>query len=142
MNAQRRGLLPSTVLPSGTPEQPSSSARTDNITNPLSRTSHACDRCRHMRTKCTGDERCSKCVMDNTICTYGDRKRERNKKDILESRDRIRDLEIQVFDLVNALRTTCASPNFPSAEFPWLSELLAKVRNPYLLQMHANQFTC
>lgn len=44
------------------------------------RISHACDRCRMMRTKCSGGEQCSKCIKDNANCVYGDRKRERNKK--------------------------------------------------------------
>lgn len=44
------------------------------------RTSHACDRCRAMRAKCSGDVRCEKCVKDDTVCIYGDRKREKNKK--------------------------------------------------------------
>lgn len=44
------------------------------------RTTHACDRCRIMRTKCSGGERCTKCIKDNATCLYGDRKRERNKK--------------------------------------------------------------
>jgi hypothetical protein len=44
------------------------------------RTSHACDRCRLMRAKCSGGDRCVKCTKDGAACAYGDRKRERNRK--------------------------------------------------------------
>jgi hypothetical protein len=44
------------------------------------RVNHACDRCRLMRTKCSGGERCSKCIKDDTPCGYGDGKREKIKK--------------------------------------------------------------
>jgi hypothetical protein len=44
------------------------------------RTSHACDRCRELRAKCSGGTRCAKCTKDDATCLYSDRKRERNKK--------------------------------------------------------------
>jgi hypothetical protein len=44
------------------------------------RTSHACERCRALKAKCTGGIRCEKCVFDKAECRYGDGKRERNKK--------------------------------------------------------------
>jgi hypothetical protein len=80
MNRQHRVLLPSASPPSDAPDQPFSSAGLENITNPRLRASHACDRCRLMRTKCSAEERCAKCVRDDKTCTYGDRKRERNRK--------------------------------------------------------------
>lgn len=47
---------------------------------PKRRTGHACERCRARRTKCSGEIRCAKCVKDDAVCVYGDRKRELNKK--------------------------------------------------------------
>ncbi|KAF7846547.1 hypothetical protein BT93_L4176 [Corymbia citriodora subsp. variegata] len=44
------------------------------------RTSHACDRCRLLRAKCTGERACTRCANDRVVCVYSDRKRERNKK--------------------------------------------------------------
>lgn len=44
------------------------------------RTAHACERCRALKAKCTGGQRCEKCVIDKADCRYGDGKRERNKK--------------------------------------------------------------
>ena len=49
-------------------------------TNSPKRTSHACDRCRVMKIKCSGGDRCKKCTADDQECVYGDGKRERHKK--------------------------------------------------------------
>src|SRR6266516_1218904 len=48
--------------------------------SPPKRTLHACDRCRAMKIKCFGGDRCKKCIADNQVCVYGDRTRERYKK--------------------------------------------------------------
>ena len=44
------------------------------------RASHACDRCREWHAKCSGGDRCTKCIKDDAQCRYSDRKRERDKK--------------------------------------------------------------
>ncbi|KIY03019.1 uncharacterized protein Z520_01485 [Fonsecaea multimorphosa CBS 102226] len=90
------------------------------------RTSHACDRCRLMRTKCSGGERCAKCVKDGAACVYGDRKRERNKKDLAESLDRISLLEEENAQLVGALRSVTERPGFLPEENPHIFQLLNK----------------
>lgn len=47
---------------------------------PRARTSHACDRCRRLRIKCSGGVHCEKCTRDDACCTYSDRKREHAKR--------------------------------------------------------------
>ena len=119
------------------------------------RTSHACDRCRVMRTKCSGGDRCTKCLKDNAICIYGDRKRERNKKcpsqsrlppslltcsrDLAESLDRIDMLEEENNRLLNALRTLSERPDFVPEENDEIMEILAKVltHNPGTLPRYS-----
>ncbi|KIW28114.1 hypothetical protein, variant [Cladophialophora immunda] len=90
------------------------------------RTSHACDRCRLMRTKCSGGDRCSKCLKDGAACVYGDRKRERNKKDLAESLDRISLLEEENSQLVSALRSVTEQPDFRPEENARILQLLTK----------------
>lgn len=53
------------------------------LTGVRTRISHACDRCRFMRTKCSGASPCSKCAKDGVLCAYNDRKREKNKKYVI-----------------------------------------------------------
>src|SRR5436189_1701922 len=48
--------------------------------SPPKRTLHACDRCRAMKIKCSGGDRCKKCIADDQVCVYGDRTRERYRK--------------------------------------------------------------
>ena len=97
-----------------------------------------------MRTKCSGGERCSKCIKDDAVCIYGDRKRERNKKcdqthafqvfgvliecrDLVESLERITTLEEENQALVNALRSVTASPGFDTNEHSEVMQILQKV---------------
>lgn len=88
---------------------------------PRHRASHACDRCRAMRSKCSGGVRCTKCAQHDAACVYSDRKREHNKKyyhrylvDVIDrdtnlyrslrqSADRIQQLLEEKAALVNAL---------------------------------------
>ncbi|KIW75157.1 hypothetical protein Z517_11929 [Fonsecaea pedrosoi CBS 271.37] len=95
-------------------------------TNTKMRTSHACDRCRLMRTKCSGGDRCTKCIKDDANCVYGDRKRERNKKDLAESLDRISLLEDENSRLVSALRSLTERPDFRPEENAHVLQLLNK----------------
>ncbi|EXJ94592.1 hypothetical protein A1O1_02988 [Capronia coronata CBS 617.96] len=90
------------------------------------RTSHACDRCRLMRTKCSGGDRCVKCTKDNAACFYGDRKRERNKKDLVESIGRIQELEGQNTRLLSTLRSLVERPDFPLDQHANVLDLLTK----------------
>jgi hypothetical protein len=76
--------LPS-ILPKTPPElqdaTPSRRRRSRAKTQPpKSRIPHACDRCRVLRTRCSGGERCARCTKDDAECQYRDRKRERDKK--------------------------------------------------------------
>ncbi|KIW11023.1 hypothetical protein PV08_10322 [Exophiala spinifera] len=124
-------LLPSRpVIPKGEPpysgpaplrqpDRPGSSAN-------KSRTSHACDRCRVMRTKCSGGDRCTKCVKDNAGCVYGDRKRERNKKDLAECLDRIDELKRDNHALLTALRSLTTSDEFDAPRHGDILELLSQ----------------
>ncbi|KAL2410635.1 hypothetical protein ABEF95_001037 [Exophiala dermatitidis] len=108
------------------------------------RTSHACNRCRAMRTKCSGGARCSKCVKDGAVCVYGDRKRERNKKsgprcrlielvililglrDLAESLDRIHALKEEQKQLLAALRSVTGSPDFDAQQHGDVLAILSK----------------
>ncbi|KIX00909.1 uncharacterized protein Z518_09974 [Rhinocladiella mackenziei CBS 650.93] len=94
------------------------------------RVSHACDRCRLMRTRCSGGERCSKCIKDDAVCVYGDRKRERNQKDLAESLDRVQELEGENTKLINALRSVVASPDFRTDMHGDIMEILSKYTTP------------
>ncbi len=44
------------------------------------RTSHACDKCRKAKAKCSGGQPCEKCKSEGRECVYGDGKRDRVKK--------------------------------------------------------------
>ncbi|KAK7894621.1 hypothetical protein LTR67_006383 [Exophiala xenobiotica] len=105
--------------PSGHPSRSSSSTATN------SRTSHACNRCRVMRTKCSGGDRCTKCVKNNATCVYGDRKRERNKKDLAETLDRNEELKDENHVLLTALRSLVGSDDFDSARHGDIVDLLS-----------------
>ena len=46
-----------------------------------SRVSHACEPCRHRKTKCSGEKpTCQHCEEFKIACVYGDRKREKSRK--------------------------------------------------------------
>ncbi|KAI1625564.1 hypothetical protein EDD37DRAFT_309214 [Exophiala viscosa] len=90
------------------------------------RTTHACDRCRIMRTKCSGGDRCTKCVKDNAPCLYGDRKRERNKKDLAQSLTRIDELKSENHILLNALRSLTADHDFDTSRHGDVLDILSK----------------
>ncbi|KAI1629415.1 fungal-specific transcription factor domain-containing protein [Exophiala viscosa] len=92
----------------------------------MSRIVHACDRCRVMRTKCSGGDRCTKCVKDHATCIYGDRKRERNKKELVKSLDRINELEGEVHVLLSALRSVAVSDDFDSSKHRDTVDLLSR----------------
>ncbi|KAJ4509196.1 hypothetical protein HRR78_006098 [Exophiala dermatitidis] len=98
----------------------------DNVSDVKLRTSHACDRCRIMRTKCSGGERCSKCIKDGATCVYGDRKRERNKKDLAEAFDHIHALKVEQKKLVAALRSVTGTPDFRPEQHSDVLDLLTK----------------
>lgn len=53
----------------------SSSSRTEK-----NRTSHACDKCRKAKAKCSGAQPCEKCRTENKECIYGDGKRDKERK--------------------------------------------------------------
>ncbi|KAK4940189.1 hypothetical protein LTR10_019617 [Elasticomyces elasticus] len=93
------------------------------------RTTHACDRCRIMRTKCSGGNRCTKCIKDNATCVYGDRKRERNKKDLAQSLDRIDELKSENHILLNALRSLTADHDFDTSRHEDVLEILSKYQH-------------
>lgn len=46
----------------------------DDASRNLKRTPKACDRCRHKKTKCTGDSPCQRCRLDNTVCSFTNRR--------------------------------------------------------------------
>ncbi|OQV06017.1 Fungal specific transcription factor domain-containing protein [Cladophialophora immunda] len=79
-----------------------------------------------MRTKCSGGNRCTKCLKDNALCVYGDRKRERNKKVLAESLDRIGSLESENSELLTALRAITERPDFQPKEHIDIVDILAK----------------
>ncbi|KAK5263043.1 hypothetical protein LTR96_011518 [Exophiala xenobiotica] len=78
-----------------------------------------------MRTKCSGGGRCTKCVKDNATCVYGDRKRERNKKDLAETLDRKEELKDENHVLLTALRSLAGSDDLNSARHGDIVDLLS-----------------
>ncbi len=44
------------------------------------RTSHACDKCRKAKAKCSGSQPCDKCRSEGKECVYGDGKRDKERK--------------------------------------------------------------
>ncbi|KAK5244128.1 hypothetical protein LTS13_007976 [Exophiala xenobiotica] len=79
-----------------------------------------------MRTRCSGGDRCSKCVKDNAKCVYGDRKRERNKKDLAESFHLIDELRAENQVLLAALRSLAESDDFDSHRHSDILDLLSR----------------
>jgi hypothetical protein len=65
-------LLP--PLPKSRAEYSSSSKTEKN------RTSHACDKCRKAKAKCSGGQPCEKCRTEDKECIYGDGKRDKERK--------------------------------------------------------------
>jgi len=65
---------PASSLPSRLSSNPSTRLPSKN------RIPHACNRCRLLRTRCSGVTPCDKCAKDDAVCVFGDRKREKDKK--------------------------------------------------------------
>jgi hypothetical protein len=97
-----------------------------------------------MRSKCSGGDRCVKCVKDDATCSYGDRKREKNKKsvgssrldtfekltvhrDLVQSLERINVLEGEIQQLLSSLRSLATSPSFQPSEHDHIVEILSMV---------------
>ena len=59
--------------------QPKSSTL-DKKASGKERTSHACDKCRKAKAKCSGGQPCEKCKAENKECIYGDGKRDKTRK--------------------------------------------------------------
>jgi hypothetical protein len=91
-----------------------------------------------MRTKCSGGEICSKCQKDNATCAYSDRKRERNKKDLAESLDRVDLLELENRQLLDFLRTMSERPDFRSEDHTDVLQILDRVSAVSILAPCAN----
>ncbi|KAK9455302.1 hypothetical protein V1511DRAFT_488162 [Dipodascopsis uninucleata] len=66
-----------------TSQRPSLSVRTDNSGQPefvvRKRVGKACDSCRIKKSKCDGRKPCSRCIADDKICTFTERKRSKEK---------------------------------------------------------------
>jgi len=133
-----RDLLPAS-LTSTAPAAGTSQTYTDPTSlHPLSsstptrapakhRASHACDRCRLLRTKCSGDDPCHKCRKDEAICLFGDRKRERNKKNLIESVQFIDELKAMNNTLLQALKGVAISPNLDPTESASIRDVINTV---------------
>src|ERR1700744_5387234 len=116
---------PSTKRPAASSQSPAS--QTDPArTTTRSRITHACDRCRLMRTKCVGGNPCDKCRKDRALCAFGDRKRER-KKNKKNNKQLFfvfcKFLKAKANLLVQTLRTVAANPNLDSHESSRIREV-------------------
>ncbi|KAI5800193.1 hypothetical protein DFH27DRAFT_72547 [Peziza echinospora] len=60
--------------PSGSPASTGDADGLDDAARNAKRTPKACDRCRHKKTKCTGESPCQRCRLDNTVCAYTNRR--------------------------------------------------------------------
>lgn len=60
-------------------QQPKSSTQDAKVTG-KERTSHACDKCRKAKAKCSGGQPCEKCKTESRECVYGDGKRDKVRK--------------------------------------------------------------
>jgi len=78
------------------------------------RVAHACDRCRRMRTKCSGGLRCAKCEIDGVECVYSDRKREKARKELIESKSSVLDLQAKNERLASLLSGLIAETKIDS----------------------------
>ncbi|KAF8468250.1 hypothetical protein BDZ91DRAFT_102432 [Kalaharituber pfeilii] len=58
----------------GSPSSASADNDLDDAGRNAKRTPKACDRCRHKKTKCTGESPCQRCRLDNTVCSYTNRR--------------------------------------------------------------------
>ena len=67
-----------------------------------------CDRCRELRTKCSGGTRCVRCTKDDAICSYSDRKRESNKSTCVDHRVSLPSFTFTCdsFEMASALQTS------------------------------------
>ncbi|GMF17025.1 unnamed protein product [[Candida] boidinii] len=68
------------------------------------RVGKACDCCRIKKTKCDGKKPCSKCVMDNKVCIYTERKK---SKDKVYSNDYVELIEKRLNLVGKALENLC-----------------------------------
>jgi hypothetical protein len=64
-----------------------------------------------MRTKCRGGNPCDKCRKDRAACQFGDRTRERNKKELSERLLQIEDLRGKLNKLFHTLKTVAGNPH-------------------------------
>jgi len=94
---------------------------------PRKNSSHACNRCRLLRTRCSGGSRCDKCRNDGAVCIFGDRRREQNKKDLEKSRHEIGILQAQNHRLIQKLEAVAASPSLGSNLSAQIREVLVQV---------------
>lgn len=94
------------------------------------RTAHACERCRALKAKCTGGARCEKCRVDKAECSYGDGKRERNKKEMASQLKKSTSLIQQNEQLLAALMEVTADPAFDAGKHPAVMQLLCQYPDP------------
>jgi hypothetical protein len=97
-----------------------------------------------MRTRCSGETPCEKCIKDEAACLLSDRKRERNKKsishfpinsfkplidhrDLIATKQRVWELESKNNQLLQALKTVAQLPALPADERAILMELTSGV---------------
>ena len=115
---------------------------------PSHRARHACDRCRVMRSKCSGGIRCTLCETSDAICVYSDRKREQEKSNATDtlssyhekdvdlyrifdkSADRIKQLEAEKATLVEALTDVIHKSEISLEQCPKITKLLSWVSSP------------
>jgi len=80
-----------------------------------------------MRTKCSGGNPCEKCGKDRAVCAFSDRKRERNKKVLVEIVPQIEDLKAKNNMLLQTLKNIAASPNLDPNESANIREIILAV---------------
>ncbi|ODQ64833.1 hypothetical protein NADFUDRAFT_71218 [Nadsonia fulvescens var. elongata DSM 6958] len=87
------------------------------------RVGKACDSCRIKKTKCDGKKPCTKCLLDNKLCTYSEKRKPKEKQypqgyvDLLESRLAILQKVLQSLVVrasqghdINMYLTSCLEP--------------------------------
>ncbi|KAF3991097.1 hypothetical protein FT663_01780 [Candidozyma haemuli var. vulneris] len=86
------------------------------------RAGKACDSCRIKKTKCDGRKPCSRCIADNRICAYSDKRKSKEKA---HPPGYVELLETRVELLTRSLEKMV---HLSESHLPWLSSLMARAR--------------
>lgn len=92
------------------------------------RTSHACDKCRRAKAKCTGGLPCEKCKNESKHCVYGDGKRDKEKKELERVLRISKSVRQRNEELLQALQKMSIDPQLDRGKRDEIEDLISKTK--------------